>query len=225
MWIAGRNLTVKNDEGDTLFDDISFSFGTGEFAMLATDDTQKAVTFSMLATGRLRKYKGIVSIISDDGAERKSIFGLRDIRKMTAVPFVPVIGEPDEFLKAWQVLKEEFLFAGKSVSRRFALDYMAGVIGGEARDMKSLRVKDLTIASRMKIFTGLAAMRPGVKFIFVTLPERYGGLPDEWVGTLKEAQTEDNAVVLITTKLVAGLLGEPYYDLDRGMELCGHAGD
>jgi hypothetical protein len=221
MWIEGKNLTVKNDEGDILFDDISFSFGTGEFAILATDDTQKAVAFSMLATGRLRKYEGTVSIISDDGAERGSIFGLRDIRKMTAVPFVPVIGEPDEFLKAWQVLKEEFLFTGRAVSREYALDYMAGVIGVEAGDLKSLRVKDLTISSRVKMFTGLAAMRPGVKFIFVTLPERYGGLPDEWFHTIRETQTEDNAVILITTKLVAELLGESYYDLDRGMELCG----
>jgi hypothetical protein len=220
MRIEGRNLSVKTDDGDILFDDISFSFGTGEFVMLATDDTQKAVTFSMLATGRFRKYEGTVSIVSDDGTERKSIFGLRDIRNMTAVPFVPIIGEPNEFLKAWRVLKEEFLFAGKVVSREFVLDYMREAMDGETRDLKSLRIKDLTISSRIKIFTGLAAMRPGVKFIFVTLPERYGGLPGEWLETIRNTQRDDNAVILLTTKLVAELTGESYYDLDRGMKLC-----
>jgi hypothetical protein len=240
MWIKGENLSVRSDEGDFLFEDISFSFGAGEFVLIATDDAQKAVAFSMLASGRLRKYKGVLSIVSGEGKERTSLFGLRDIRAATAVPFVPGIGEPDEFLKAWRVLKEEFLFAGKKVSRSFILDYLAGVMAGEgddaadgegsgaARDAASLRIKDLKHTSRIRIFIELAAMRPRVRFIFVTLPDRYGGLPREWFGKIREAQTEDNAVILITSKMVAELLrehyGERYYDLDLGMKLCGDEG-
>jgi hypothetical protein len=201
----------------------------------------------------LRKYKGVLSIVSGEGVERASLFGLRDIRGMTAVPFVPGIGEPDEFLKAWRVLKEEFLFAGKRVSRSFVLDYLAEVMNGEGDDgagddgadddgaaggigaagggtleVASLRIKDLKHTSRIKIFTELAAMRPRVRFIFVTLPERYGGLPQEWFGKIREVQTEDNTVILITSKTVAELLREhyreSYYDLDRGMERCGDGG-
>jgi hypothetical protein len=244
MWIKGENLNVKSDEGDILFEDISFSFETGEFVLIATDDAQKAVAFSMLASGRLRKYGGVLSIVTDEGKERARLFGLRDIRAVTAVPFVPGIGEPDEFLKAWRVLKEEFLFAGQKVSRSFILDYLAETMGDEsdgaaeggddvtagagAGKPASLRIKDLKHTSRIKLFTELAAMRPHVRFIFVTLPDRYGGLPQEWLGKIKESQTEDNAVILITSKTVAELLREHYqeryYDLDRGMKLCGDGG-
>jgi hypothetical protein len=213
-----------------LFEDVGFSFETGESAILATDDAQKAVAFSLLASGRLRKYRGVLSIVTDEGRERTSLFGLRDIRGVTAVPFVPKIGEPDEFLKAWKVLQEEFLFAGKRVSRSFVLDYLAGAMDGEdadagggTRKAGSLRIKDLKHTTRIKIFTELAAMRPHVRFIFVTLPERYGGLPEEWFGKVMEAQTEDNAVILITSKTAAERIREhyrkSYYDLDRGMKL------
>jgi hypothetical protein len=242
--LKGEHISVKNDEGDTLFGDMNFSFVTGEFSLLATDDAQKAVTFSMLASGRLRRYEGVLSIGTGEGEGRTGLFGLRDIRAVTAVPFVPGIGEPDEFLKAWRVLKEEFLFAGKRVSRSFVLDYLAEAInseGGDAadgedgavigvgpRDAASLRIKDLKHITRIKIFTELAAMRPRVRFIFVTLPDRYGGLPQEWFESVRGAQTEDNAIILITSKTVAELLREDYreryYDLDRGMKVCGDGG-
>jgi hypothetical protein len=217
MQIEGRNIGLKSDEGDVLFNDIGFSFKTGEFSIIATDDTQKAVAFSMLATGRLRKYEGTLSIVSDDGEKRQSILGLRQIRQMTAVPFVPKIGEPDEFLKAWRVLKEEFLFAGRAVSRAYILDYMSKVTGLGTNELKSARIKDLTETAHIRIFTELAAMRPGVSFIFVTLPERYGGLPHEWLRELKELQSDENAIILLTTKMAVQLLGEDYYDLDDGM--------
>jgi hypothetical protein len=217
MQIKGEHISVRSDEGDVLLEDIGFSFKTGEFSIIATDDTQKAVAFSMLATGRLREYKGTLSIVSDDGEECQSILGLRQIRHMTAVPFVPKIGEPDEFLKAWRVLKEEFLFAGKSVSRTDILNYMSTVTGRDVNELKSARIRDLTKASRVKIFTELAAMRPGVNFIFVTLPERHGGLPHEWFEDLKELQSDENAIILLTTKMTVQLLKESYYDLDDGM--------
>jgi hypothetical protein len=224
MRIEGKNLSVRSDEGDILFDGIDFSFETGEFTILATDDAEKAAAFSMLATGRLRKYGGLLSIVPSHGKERHSILGLREIRGMTAVPFVPKIGEPDDFLKAWRVLQEEFLFAGREVSRAYVLDYMANAMDGENMDLVKAKIKDLKHISRIKMFTELAAMRPNVRFIFVTMPERYGGLPDEWFDKIKDVQTEDNAVILITSKMAAELLrarfGERYYDLDDGMKPC-----
>jgi integrase len=217
MQIEGRNIGLKNDEGDVLFDDIGFSFKTGEFSIIATDDTQKAVAFSMLATGRLRKYEGTLSIVSDDGEKCQSILGLRQIRQMTAVPFVPKIGEPDEFLTAWRVLKEEFLFAGKAASRAYILDYMSKVTGLDTSELKSVRIKDLTTTARVRIFAELATMRPGVSFIFVTLPERCGGLPHEWLRELKELQDDENAIILYSTKMAVYVLDEDFYDLDDGM--------
>ncbi|MDR1432143.1 MAG: hypothetical protein LBI99_08480 [Propionibacteriaceae bacterium] len=218
MQIEGKNLSVKNDEGDVLFDNMSFLFRTGEFTILATDDTQKAVTFAMLASGRLRKYTGSLSASEELGTAAEAAFNLRELRNMTAVPFVPVIGEPDEFLKAWRVLKEEFLFAGENVSRESVLEYMGSVMGVGPAGLASLRLKSVPGPVRIKMFTELAAMRPGVRFVFVTHPERYAGLPNEWFAAIKEIQHGDNAVILLTTKVVAEFLNEGYYDLDDSMK-------
>ncbi|MDR1448484.1 MAG: hypothetical protein LBI63_05995 [Candidatus Ancillula sp.] len=244
MRIKGTRLSVVNNGDLRLFNDISFSFSMGELTVVATDSTQKATTFSMLASGRLRKYQGTLSIVSSEGKKRpnffldasidkstlsvvpseskkhQSLFDLHKIRSMTAVVFTPIIDEPDEFLKAWQIISEEFTFAGKNSSRQYALDYLEQEISEDIGNPKLVRIKDLDSIDRIKIFTKLAAARPGVKFIFITMPERYGGLPNRWFKEIQAVQTENNSVILITTKIVAKLLKRPYYDLDNGMKLC-----
>jgi hypothetical protein len=240
MRIEGKHVTVKNEDGDVVLRDLSFSFETGQLAILATDDVERAVTFAMAASGRLRKYKGVIGIVEQNGPRQEDILGLREIRALTAVPFVPVIGEPDPYLKAWRVLKEEFLFARERMSRRQVIEYLSQVIdqtphaevpGGSegqgralasAKSVGSLRMKDLDPLVRIRIFTELAARRPGVRFVFVTLPERFGGLPEAWFGSIEAIRTERNAVILTTTRVVAELIGRPYYDIDHGMVRVSH---
>ncbi|MDR1032615.1 MAG: hypothetical protein LBL84_01235 [Candidatus Nomurabacteria bacterium] len=219
MRIVGKNVSVRSG-GEVFFDSIGFSFTTGELSIVATDDRQKAVAFSMLVSGRLRNHDGTISLNSSDGQKRQSLIALYEIRKVTAVPYVPKIGEPDEFLKLWRVLKEEFLFADKNVSKKDILDFIAQETDGQFPNPAGLRVKDLPNAMRLKVFTKLAAMRPDVKFIFVTLPEKYGGLPNVWFNEVKKLQTKDNTIVLITSKVVVEVLNQDYYDLDDGMRLC-----
>jgi hypothetical protein len=220
MQIKGRNIGVKGDDGEVFFNGIDFSFKTGELGIVATDNTQRAVAFSMLASGRLRHYDGVVSLNLGDGKQRESVFALYEIRQATAVPDMPKIGEPDGFLKLWRVLKEEFLFANKNVSKKDILDFITRETDDQFPNPANLKVKDLPNAMRLKIFTKLAAMRPNVKFIFVTLPEKYGGLPNVWFKEVKKLQTKDNAIILITSKVVVEVLKQDYYDLDDGMRLC-----
>jgi hypothetical protein len=220
MRIAGESISVKGSGGEVFFNSVDFSLATGKLSIMATDDRQKAVAFSMLASGRLRNYDGTISLNSGDGQKRQSLFALCEIRKATAVPYVPKIGEPEEFLKLWRVLKEEFLFAGKNVSKKDILGFIARETDNQFPNPAGLKVKDLPNTMRLKIFTKLAAMRPNVKFIFVTLPEKYGGLPNVWLKEIKKLQTTDNAIVLITSKVVVEVLNQDYYDLDDGMRLC-----
>jgi hypothetical protein len=223
--IEGKHVTVKSEDGEVMLDDLSFSFATGEIAVLATDDLEKATAFAMAATGRLRKYSGTVSIVSDQGAESKSVMGLRRIRELTAVPFVPEVGEPDGYLRAWRVLKEEFLFAGKAASRREVLACLAEAGAATASPLGQagpaalarMRLKDVDPVTRIRLFTQLAAARPGVRFVFVTVPERYGGLPGDWFKQVEATGTEANAVIVITTRAAAHLLARPYLDIDHGM--------
>ncbi|MDR1033258.1 MAG: hypothetical protein LBL41_00565 [Bifidobacteriaceae bacterium] len=217
MKITGTNLSAKSDDGDMFFNAIDFSFETGKLSIIATDDSQKAVTFCMLASGRLRKYRGTVSIRQDDGKVQESIVGLYGIRKVTAVPYVPKIGEPDEYLKLWCVLKEEFLFANKNLPKNKILDYIQVKTGEQFPDPEAVRMKDISNVERVKMFTEIAIMRPNVRFVFVTLPEKYGGFPASWFKEIKKLQTKDIAIILLTSKVTAAALGEEYYDLDSQM--------
>jgi hypothetical protein len=218
MRIVGKNISARGGS-EVFFDSVDFSFETGSLNIVATDSAQRAVTFSMLASGRLLSYGGTISLDSDDDKKRRNLFILREIRKVTAVPCVPKIGEPDEFLKLWKVLKEEFLFAGKIISKKNILDFIAREIDNQFPNPATVKVKDLPNAVRLKIFTKLAATRPNVKFIFVTLPEKHGGLPGVWFKEIKKLQTKDNAIILITSKVVAEALKQDYHDLDNAMHL------
>ncbi|MDR1032608.1 MAG: hypothetical protein LBL84_01195 [Candidatus Nomurabacteria bacterium] len=219
MQIEGKNIGVRGDDGTVLFNTVDFLFETGKMSIIATDDRQKAVTFSMLASGRLRNYDGTISLNLGDDKKHRSLLALYEIRKVTAVPYVPKIGEPDGFLKLWRVLKEEFLFANKNVSKKNVLNFIKKETNGQFPNPTDIKVKDLPNAIRLKMFTKLAVMRPDVKFFFVTLPERYGGLPDVWFKEIKKLQTKDNAIILLTSKVVAEVLNQDYYDLDNAMRL------
>jgi hypothetical protein len=168
----------------------------------------------------LRKYRGTVSIKLDDGKTQESLVGLYEIRKVTAVPYVPKIGAPDAFLKLWRVLKEEFLYANKNLTKNQILDYIQQETDNQFPDPESIKVKDISNAERVKMFTEIAIMRPNVRFVFLTLPEKYGGMPESWFREIRKLQTKDIAIILLTSKMTAAAIGEDYYDLDVGMRFC-----
>ncbi|HAM27793.1 MAG TPA: hypothetical protein DCP11_14155, partial [Microbacteriaceae bacterium] len=90
----------------------------------------------------------------------------------TALVDTPVVAEPGSEIPLATILAEELSFASAASSRRAVRRLLDqhGLI-----DYARLPVRALPPADRIRVFSELAVLRPGVTAIVVTSPERHGG--------------------------------------------------
>lgn len=130
---------------------------------------------SLIAAGRLIPDRGTVLLdgIADAGALRRAV----------ALVDTPVVSEAPASLPVGAVVREELRFAGLP-SRRRSVE--------EALDRFDLLawlrrpIGDLLPDDRLRLLLGLAAMRPGVRALVLTAPERHGGRAEGWTALAHE---------------------------------------
>lgn len=130
---------------------------------------------SLIAAGRLIPDRGTVLLdgIADAGALRRAV----------ALVDTPVVSEAPASLPVCAVVREELRFAGLP-SRRRSVE--------EALDRFELLawlrrpIGDLLPDDRLRLLLGLAAMRPGVRALVLTAPERHGGRAEGWTALAHE---------------------------------------
>jgi hypothetical protein len=69
-----------------------------------------------------------------------------------------------------------------------------------------LRLRALPSADRVRLFSELALLRPGVSALIVTSPERHGGSPAEWYDSLAAIAERGITIAVVTDAATSDLL-------------------
>ena len=165
---------------------LTVSAGPG-VTVLAVETAERPLLVSMLLGGRLRADSGAV----DTDSSR------------VALVDTPVVAEPVPGVSLMSVVTEEFCFAGRPASRGAVRAFLEE---HELLGYAKVPVRALPPADRVRLFSELALLREGVEALIVTSPERHGGNPVDWFGTLSTIADRGITVVVVTDLPTAELL-------------------
>jgi hypothetical protein len=141
---------------------------------------------SLIAGGRLAPDRGRVLL---DGRDDP-----RALRAAVALVDTPMVADPPDDLPVATVVREELLFAGRRTRRR-DVDAVLDALG--LASWRRSPVADLPPAGRIRLLAGLAALRPGVRALVLTSPERHGGDAADWTGIATELTAAGTPVLVI----------------------------
>ncbi|QCB93763.1 ABC transporter ATP-binding protein [Cellulomonas shaoxiangyii] len=151
-----------------------FTLVSGECVLLAGEPGQGHTALALVATGRLAPHTGTVTLTASDGSATTSPEALRAV---TAVVDLPGVSEPDDTLTTATVVAEDLALAraasGRTAVRRWLEAH-------QLWDHRADRMDDLPGPVRTALLASLAAERPGVRFLVLSLPDRHGGDPAAW---------------------------------------------
>ena len=151
-------------------------------------ETENAPTLaSLVAGGRMRPETGRVTIDgrADDAAIRAS-FALVD---------TPTVAEPFAALTVVQVAREELALAGLRADKASAR-LLLEEIGLDEHERT--RLSALPTELRVRLLCELAVLRPEVRGLIVTTPERHGGDVAAWLSVVHDLVGRDYTVLTIT---------------------------
>lgn len=160
--------------------------------VVSVETAERPMLVSMLIGGRLRADSG--RILGDGNHD------LDTLRRRTALVDTPVVAEPAPGLTLTVVVAEEMTFAGLPSSRDAVRAFLEQhELLGYAR----IAVRSLPAGDRVRLFSELALLRPGVDAIVVTSPERHGGDPAAWYAALSAIAGRGITVVIVTDAVTA----------------------
>jgi hypothetical protein len=120
----------------------------------------------------------------------------RRLRRGVALVDVPGVSEPDDVLPLRTVVAEELAMAGRPTRHGAVQAYL------DERDAGHLAGHQLEAVPpdvRTAILTEIAAARPGVLALVLTVPDRFGGDPHTWWQLAGEFAAKGYAVVVTCT--------------------------
>ena len=200
MQIELDQVAVEGRHGPMLTP-TSLTLRTGERMLVVGEPGHGHTALALAATGRLRSSSGTVLL---DGRSTSSPRVARALRVATAVVDVPGISEPYEALPLSTLVAEELGLAGR---RAYPRDVEAWLVEHGRLEDAGHRVELLPPAVRTCVLAELAAARPGVCAVVLTLPDRHGGHPREWWALAGDLARRGFAVLAQCTPAAAGLLG------------------
>ncbi|HEY8914382.1 hypothetical protein [Lacisediminihabitans sp.] len=174
---------------------LSLSVAPGVPNAIPVESDERPMLVSMLLTGRIRPDSGRALVHGADHPDR--------LRRGSALVDTPVVAEPGADISLTTIVAEELAFASAPSSRRAARRFLTdhGLL-----DYAKLPVRALPSAARIRVFSELAVLRPGVAAIVVTSPERHGGEPSGWYGPLAEIAARGVTVSIVTDQATADIL-------------------
>jgi ABC-2 type transport system ATP-binding protein len=167
----------------------------GAPSVIAVETAERPMLVSLLLAGRLRPDAGHVTV---DGTP-----DLDELRTRSALVDTPVVAEPAPGLRLAGIVAEEFSFAGLPASRPAVRGFLERHgLADYAREP----VRVLPPTARVRLFSELALMRPGVELLIITSPERHGGEPAEWFRALAAIGERGIAVAIVTDAATRDIL-------------------
>lgn len=151
-------------------------------------ETEGAPTLaSLVAGGRMRPDTGRVLLDGvDDPAGIRAAFALVD---------TPTVAEPFADLSVRTVVQEDLVMAGQRGSADTARAFLEAIGLAEHEDT---RLKHLPTEARVRLLSELAVLRPGVRGLIITTPERHGGDTAVWFGVVRDLSDRGFTILLVT---------------------------
>ena len=170
---------------------------TGEVLVAAGDPGHGHTALALALAGRLR-HEGAVEVDGDSGVRR--------LQRAVALVDVPGVSEPDAAVPVAAVVGEELAIAGRHAGRSAVRTVLEG---RELESFSHKRFDALDVGARVALLCDLAARRPEVRFVVLTLPDRHGGTPESWLPALRDAAHAGLGVLVTTGVGTARLLDLP----------------
>ncbi|AXH35249.1 hypothetical protein DVJ78_07390 [Humibacter sp. BT305] len=155
-------------------------------ALVAVGTEDGPVLASLVIGGRYRPDTGGVFLDGRDDTDA--------LRAAVALVDTPGVAEPAPSLPLGSVVREELVFAGLPAGRaavrqflhQFGLHaYVSAVVG------------NVPPTERIRVLAELAILRPGIRALVITSPERHGGSTAGWLDVALEMTRRDIAVFVI----------------------------
>ena len=167
----------------------------GTPVVVPVETSERPMVLSMVVAGRVALTSGSVLV---DGERRPA-----RLRAVTALVDTPFVAEPASGIALRLVIAEELAFAGRPGGRRRVGAFLDEHGLAEYADVP---VRSMPARERVLVLAELALLRPGVECLVVTSPERHGGDPAAWFGTLAAIAERGTSVVVITDAATASAL-------------------
>ncbi|MDM4762260.1 hypothetical protein QT381_04475 [Galbitalea sp. SE-J8] len=159
----------------------------GAVTVVAVETDERPMLLSLLAAGRMTPTAGTVAIDGRTDAAH--------LRRAVALVDTPFVAEPVPGVALATIVREELSFAARPTSRSAVDAELARHGLGEHR---TVPIRALDTADRIRLLAELALLRPAVRALVLTSPERHGGDPGDWFAALA-AIAERGHVVLVVT--------------------------
>lgn len=169
--------------------------GPGVPTVVRVETAERPMLVSMLLGGRIRAESGMIRV--DDRAD------LPALRRHTALVDTPIAAEPVAGVGLSTVVAEELTFAGLPAGRRVVRSFLEQ---HELLRFARVPMRALPANDRVRLLSELALVRPGVRAIILTSPERHGGEPEGWYPALRQIASRGITVVVVTDAVTADLL-------------------
>ena len=203
--IHADQVAVSGRRG-ALLEPTSLTLRTGERHLVTAEPGPGHSALALVLAGRMRPTSGRVTIdgAADDAALRHAV----------ALVDTPGDSEPDDALPVGTVVGEELALAGLPAGPRAVSSWLEG----HGVPSRHVHFGELAPLTRTRVLAELAAARPQVRYLVLTLPERHGGDPAGWWDLAAELADRDHGVLVQTTTttarvLAAGLTSNPHLEL------------
>jgi len=174
---------------------LTLTLSEGEPQVVAVETDERPLLVSMLIGGRFQQDAGRILIDGAEDAER--------LRRAVALVDTPFVAEPPAGISLAAVVAEEFSFSDRPTSARAVRAFLE--THGLA-DYAKLPLRALPPIDRVRLFSELALLRPGVGALVVTSPERHGADPTGWYNELTAIASRGIAVVIVTDNTTRDIL-------------------
>lgn len=171
----------------------TLSLAEGEIVVAVGRPGSGHTALALAVAGRLPLASGQVTL---DGSQEPSV-----LQRAVALVDVPGVTEPDGAIPLRTIVGEELAMARRKASRHAVASWLAD--DGLA-DHADAVMDDVPADLRVGALARLAALRPGVRFLVLTYPERHGLPPGAWLD-LARGLAEDGYGVLATASEAADL--------------------
>lgn len=170
----------------------------GEVRAVVGEPGSAHVALALVLAGRLAPNTGTVLLDGSPGSAAR--------QRAVALVDVPEVSEPDDVVPIGTVLGEELAMARLPARRRAVRAWAPHV------DLAA-RTEDVPAGLRTSLLLHAAARRPGVRFLVLTLPDRWGVTPAQWQPVAAELALSGLGILVTVGLISQHLLAVPHSPL------------
>jgi energy-coupling factor transporter ATP-binding protein EcfA2 len=178
---------------------------TGEVRAVVGEPGHGHTALALILAGRLRPDAGRALL---DGSPTDT-----SRQRAVALVDVPGVTEPDDLVPMRTILGEELAMAGMPARRRAVRNWAvrAWPVGAGTPDVDiSRRTEDVPPERRTTLLLRAAARRPDVRFLVLTLPDRWGVTPAQWQPVAAQLARHGLGILVTVGVTSRHLLGVPH---------------